>query len=535
MIATVATPTNQQAEDLAKKLELLVLERQTDEILNQAEALAVELRKVLKSARVRETTKERAIAATLAAIMLLMSKPDLLVPTSLVAIHREQLQPANSPSPVRDLETSVEEIAAAGNKLFETPKSIGAIAIGHAEGNYDVDGNPQSAYYGHLDPGNGVKNQGFCSDQGRGGGDVAKADRACLNYNKRAIRDLSQRFKKAGVNPTAFEFLVAVDFHNQAHPSLARGFPRKLVELKEKYKDKGIVEYVASVRAASFWVNGKNTATGLLRACRTRSNPPESEWDCVYQDQLRRVRAIARALEHNKVALNAPLVSPRQSARSPGTLAFAFPFLKRGQAPALQPSRDVLAQKIVAAMEKKGYPIARKDGEVNIVYLRQNEWKATNSWDARRIIVTFKQNKPQIVFDAEATSYPGDRFIFGGHPRGGPILKNGHYAEVWQVGTHVGMSGENPHEALIQVAPLQVWRDSDRDRVGDAPETGFQGINIHASQRLSETVEAASAGCPVTRGMAPHRTFMRLVKSDPRYLENSKFRFSATFINREEI
>ena len=355
-MVTTAVPTNQQAEQLAQKLELLVLERRTDQILEEAEVLATEVRKILRSAKVNEATKERAIVATLAAMTLLMTKPDLLVHTSFVSLYQEQVQSVNllpksdkqSPKPVkaspaiRDLELSLEQIITAGNNLFENPKSIGAIAIGHAEGNYDVEGNPNANYYGHLDPGNGVKNIGFCSDQGRGGGNLARADQACLKYNKRAIPDLSQRFKDAGITPTTFEFLVAIDLHNQANPRHAKMFPKKLVELKEKYREKDIVEYVASTRAATFWVNGRNTAGGLLRACRMRRNPPPDEWSCVYDDQLRRVRAIARALQHNGVALNAPLIAatsqPSKSINTktskfhpplPGILDISSPFGKR--------------------------------------------------------------------------------------------------------------------------------------------------------------------------------------------------------------
>jgi hypothetical protein len=89
-------------------------------------------------------------------------------------------------------------------------------------------------------------------------------------------------------------------------------------------------------------------------------------------------------------------------------------------------------------------------------------------------------------------------------------LKDG----VWRykIGTHRG------HWALVQAAPVEVWRDRDRDHRGPEPgdkeETGYFGINIHAgASRL--TVDQWSAGCQVLQSPwtgAPWLEFGKLIR-----------------------
>ncbi|MCT7970268.1 hypothetical protein NG799_28535, partial [Laspinema sp. D1] len=69
-------------------------------------------------------------------------------------------------------------------ELFRTPdpkKDMGVRAICAAEGNCDSQGNRTALSQGHVDPGNGVWNRGWCSDQGRGRNE-AEADIKCLEY-----------------------------------------------------------------------------------------------------------------------------------------------------------------------------------------------------------------------------------------------------------------------------------------------------------------------------------------------------------------
>jgi hypothetical protein len=201
--------------------------------------------------------------------------------------------------------------------LFAAPTSLGMVAIGVAEGNYRLlvkDGTlyvqQTPFYFGHTDPGNlswgdVVSNYGPCSDQGRSKGDIALAERICL---ERALNGLpTQLFdlNAAGIDPNLDleAVLNTADLYNQASPIHSRYFPKALA-IARNGGLKGI-EALAWARTASFYLNfnnemdiegGSNKATGLIGIC-ARENRPTTEWQCVYDDQMRRVKAIATVLE----------------------------------------------------------------------------------------------------------------------------------------------------------------------------------------------------------------------------------------------
>lgn len=202
-------------------------------------------------------------------------------------------------------------------KLFETPISLGMLAIGVAEGNYRVfieNGalyvEQTALYFGHTDPGNlswgqRVTNYGPCSDQNRSGGDIKRAEQVCLERSLDRLPTNLQDLVNAGINPdTDLEAMLnTADLYNQASPVHSRLFPQAL---KIAYEG-GLsgVEAMAWARTASFYVdsnnrldiqNGRNVASGLLGIC-TRERRGVSEWDCVYGDQLRRSRAVANVLD----------------------------------------------------------------------------------------------------------------------------------------------------------------------------------------------------------------------------------------------
>ena len=84
------------------------------------------------------------------------------------------------------------------------------------------------------------------------------------------------------------------------------------------------------------------------------------------------------------------------------------------------------------------------------------------------------------------------------------------------------------HEALVQTAPIRVFRDLDQDfeRTGDQVFAGLFGVNQHWGFDLPKSdIGRASAGCLVGRTKAGHRAFMALCKADPRYRANNSYRF----------
>lgn len=172
--------------------------------------------------------------------------------------------------------------------LFTSHKSLGPKAICEAEGNCS-NGQKMKIYYGHTDPGNFVRNYGWCSDQSKGGGTPEGGDKYCLQMVQGRLKKIWADFQVAGYLPTPEEFINAADLYNQAAPEVSRQFPHKLREYKEKGQTG--IEAIANSRVASFYFNGRNTADGLLGICR-REGRGHSDWDCVLGDQMRRVKAI---------------------------------------------------------------------------------------------------------------------------------------------------------------------------------------------------------------------------------------------------
>lgn len=547
---SVAKKLQIETEALNDQLAFLVTERQTERLLAETEAIVVKLRRILKDEQAKESTKELALVALGTALMLLASKPQDLgimpVTPSMIQVA-PQKQKSNKPTVFNQTRNSgfnSRQLLQAARKLFENPKSIGSIAVGHAEGNYDIDGNPQGNYFRHIDPGNLVKNMGFCSDQGRGGGDIDRANAECIKYIVGSFPRLIETFQEAEINPSIFEFLAAADLYNQAAPRHSKLFAKKLVEVREKLKDKNLseVELVANVRAATFWIDGKNTAKGLERACNARPNPPDSAWDCVYGDQLRRVRAIARVLKHRNISLSAPLVEQPQ-VQEASQPKFQFPHLNLfgnsvNRAPEIVPSeQDILATKLIKYMEAQGYEIARHPKEINIIFLR-NSPKATNRWTDKLYIIKFINDVPKIVGKWNATTVPGEHYIKFGKKIGAPFAIAGQH-KVWQVGTHIGIieqsRGGTGHEALIQTGgEIEVLRDKDKDGAGEVKHRGFFGINIHGTRNQSTVVNQSSAGCLVVGGegwgMRAIQEVMKFVKNDRRYKTDKNFIFPATII-----
>lgn len=203
------------------------------------------------------------------------------------------------------------------SRLFNTPTSLGMVAIGAAEGNYRlvikngtlyVQQTP--SYFGHTDPGNlswgdVVTNYGPCSDQGRSRGDIALAEQFCLERARNRLPTQLVDLNTAGIHPDEdLEALLNVaDLYNQASPIHSRHFPKALA-IARRGGLRGI-ESIAWARTASFYLNsnneldvekGANKASGLLGIC-VRENRPTTEWQCVYDDQMRRVKAISNVLE----------------------------------------------------------------------------------------------------------------------------------------------------------------------------------------------------------------------------------------------
>jgi hypothetical protein len=204
-----------------------------------------------------------------------------------------------------------------------------------------------------------------------------------------------------------------------------------------------------------------------------------------------------------------------------------------------------LAGRLVGALLAKKFWVCRHPEAVNIVYVegmdvdgKSNPNVPNEFNDSRFAIRITRTGNPSIDGSWEATTEPGRQFTSGPgtHPDGAARIAFGQY-KSWSVGIH-RRGAKTAHEALVQTAPIDIFRDLNRDfsRAGDRKFSGLFGINQHAGLDVPKAdIRKASAGCLVGRTSAGHREFLKLCKSDPRFTSNNGYRFVTTVLPAAEI
>ncbi len=196
---------------------------------------------------------------------------------------------ARTPPPQPDISSvladSTDAIFAGGSD------SIVAKTVGHAEGTRSLNGSKTRAYYGHVDPGNGVWNLGSFSYQHCDASCTPnEADDRQLRRLRGQSQVLGQRAASKGIRLTLEERLNGIDLANQA----------PLAALDQG----GYVDWLSAAHQ-----KGMTGSSAVLWA-RTYSflNPRTQRWDApglgnrygsIADDQERRRAAIARALENH--------------------------------------------------------------------------------------------------------------------------------------------------------------------------------------------------------------------------------------------
>ena len=172
------------------------------------------------------------------------------------------------------------------NKLFKGDSiSLVAKAVGSAEGTRTPNGGYTSAYYGHVDPGNGVWNLGSFSYQ-HGAKSPEDADRKQLKRLERQALALRHQAKAKQIRLTLLEELNGIDLANQAPlAALDRGYIDWLY--KAKQMPMGDAERIRWARTRAFI----NPDTGYFDAPGLGN-----QLDSIYWDQSRRQGQIEKAL-----------------------------------------------------------------------------------------------------------------------------------------------------------------------------------------------------------------------------------------------
>ncbi|MBD2056538.1 hypothetical protein H6F88_11010 [Oculatella sp. FACHB-28] len=188
--------------------------------------------------------------------------------------------------------------------------SLVARAVGSAEGTRNPDGHRNPAYYGHVDPGNGVWNLGSFSYQ-HGASSPEEADAKQLARLRQQAQVLQQKAIARNLELTLEERLNGIDLANQApRAALSRG---------------GYIDWLEQAHEM-----GMRGSDAVLWA-RTRSflDPDTSKWDApglgnnlhrISSDQERRLLAIARAIEADRLRpqpVQMPPTQPEVAASQP--------------------------------------------------------------------------------------------------------------------------------------------------------------------------------------------------------------------------
>ena len=203
------------------------------------------------------------------------------------------------------------------------------------------------------------------------------------------------------------------------------------------------------------------------------------------------------------------------------------------------------AQKLVAYMTIQGYRLFRHPGEINIIYCEGANLDGTPNPDEQDrfndlgLLLRFDDSgEPEIIHRAVCTTEPGTLATFSAQAMqlgGVARVQLTQYLNCWQLGFHKS----NPaHPALVQCAPLLVHRDRNRDfkRPGDALMPAW-GINHHGTRPgyFAKAVGMFSLGCSVRLHWKDHLEFIELLRTDPRYVAEPKFRFSAAYLDGGKV
>jgi hypothetical protein len=191
---------------------------------------------------------------------------------------------------------------------------------------------------------------------------------------------------------------------------------------------------------------------------------------------------------------------------------------------------------IEAAVKGKGYAWfdSNKDYDVNIVGVRNMATGRliTNRFDDW-LTVSYKVQGIWQFDIYRCTVDPGIRHSVQQllNPRGVARLVPGQYRGAYQIGLHQGK-----YSALVQRAPVRVWRDANRDMNFDEHtiDEGMFGINIHRASATgtSTLVDGWSAGCTVIAGINDFTKFMRTMNHARDMFSN---RFTYTLIQSTDI
>ena len=191
---------------------------------------------------------------------------------------------------------------------------------------------------------------------------------------------------------------------------------------------------------------------------------------------------------------------------------------------------------VIEECQKKGYYLARGVDAYNIIYIEgvnpdfTSNSNSIDHWNDIRAILTIEHNGRAYFRNVwRATVNTGRPYTDNPmNPHGAANLEPGQYW-AWQAGRHI--TGSMNQEALVQVKPVPVRRDGNRDgrsKNDKIEDWEVIGLNQHGGK--GSKVGFYSAGCLVVDSFEAQQEFMNILYGDRRYKINKHFIFPTILI-----
>jgi len=178
--------------------------------------------------------------------------------------------------------------------------------------------------------------------------------------------------------------------------------------------------------------------------------------------------------------------------------------------------------RIKSILKQNGYALYSEPYRLNIVGLR-SESIVPNRFDDEIHVFYAKSDGSWNYHIWPATTDPGTFWLNNPvYEQGTAILAQGQYQNSYAIGKHKGL-----YDALVQMKPVTVIRDYDRDALLDfyngEKQTGNFGINIHRAESTGTTkqINKYSAGCQVFQNAHDFEQFMTLCEQHRKLYGNS--------------
>jgi hypothetical protein len=186
---------------------------------------------------------------------------------------------------------------------------------------------------------------------------------------------------------------------------------------------------------------------------------------------------------------------------------------------------------IISLVKSQGYEVDKRPYKLNVVGVRDTAITEPILFQDEIAYFYYDEYGNLVGGVGRGTTSPSVYFLENPmNSVAAGILKNGQYKDAYAIGLH-----RNKYEALVQVKPVTVMRDSDRNSYLDffAPtQTGLFGINIHHGSNAGAAIDKDSAGCQVFMYMDDFNSMMDMARKSREKYGNT---FTYTLIDKKEI